>query len=127
MKEPGEAFSPYLVVTASFVHFIVLQFTALLYALIAKGFWFVPESGGIIEAVMTTPIIRNLVSDAAPVLGYIGMLLFIYALLSGLASTFAIFRFSRLFETVTNSQARRHESHEAGNLETDSPSDDSTS
>jgi hypothetical protein len=85
--------SPFIVVNATFVHFIVLQILALISALIAKS-----------HPIYNSPLfIQRFLLDLAPwlyevsiaisyIASFFGYFLFVYALLSALAATMAIFR-----------------------------------
>lgn len=92
--------SPFIQVNASFVHFIFLQITALLTALLIKS-----------EPLTHSPIIiQRFFLEICPQLyefslylkvvgAFFGYFLFIYAILSALAATFAIFRIAGWLET----------------------------
>lgn len=92
-KKGDEKESPFIKVNAAFVHFIFLQILALVFALVAQS-----------KPISNIPLswkekILNIVpalSDVSLVLTYItsffGYFLFIYAILSALAATMAIFR-----------------------------------
>ena len=96
-KTGGE--SPFIVVNATFVHFIVLQILALIAALIGKS-----------EPIYNSPLfIQRFLLDLAPWLydvslalsiigSFIGYFLFIYAIFSALAATMAIFRIAGWLE-----------------------------
>ncbi len=85
--------SPFIVVNAAFVHFIVLQILALMLALIGKA-----------QPIYNSPLfIQRFLLDLAPWLfevsqvisyigSFIGYFLFVYAIISALAATLAIFR-----------------------------------
>lgn len=87
--------SLYVALCATFLHFIVLQVIALLYAIVAKGLWFVVPWPEPVRAMLP---IANMVGGA------VGYFLFIYALTSALAAAVYIFRVSTWFETHSNSK-----------------------
>lgn len=78
-----DAGSPFMAVNASFVHFIVLQFAAILAALIFSA-WPVSDEANV--AAYTKALWGG------------GFLLFVYALTSALAATMAIFRVASWYE-----------------------------
>lgn len=100
----GEKTSPYIELSATFAHFIVIQLIALIGALIAQGMAFPLDHGNwlasLIEASgMPTNVIPRYV---APLSHFLGFLLFIYALMTALAATLAVFRVSSWFEKFRN-------------------------
>ncbi|WNJ95568.1 hypothetical protein RND59_00140 [Vibrio ruber] len=104
-KDGGE--SPFIVVNATFVHFIVLQILALIAALIGKS-----------QPIYNSPLfIQRFLLDLAPWLydvsqvisiacSFIGYFLFIYAIFSALAATMAIFRIAGWLEVYHIKKAR---------------------
>jgi hypothetical protein len=82
--------SPFLLMIAAFVHFVVVQVLALAYALVAKSTFFVVPG--------MPHIFYEVVSLGRPILWFLGFLLFVYAVFSMLAATFAIFTASRWFD-----------------------------
>jgi len=83
--------SPFLSLISSFVHFILVQTVALIYALISKSLSFVlPNMPGWYYSAM---------SVLTPIAGAIGFLIFIYAVMLVVAATFSIFRSSKWFES----------------------------
>lgn len=100
--------SVFLVVSATFAHFIVVQITALIVALIAKStnvdyskFTWVSELFSWIGAMP-----EGAIHFISIVFYGFGFLIFIYAIMTGLAATFAIFRFSSWFELHSNSRPK---------------------
>lgn len=85
--------SPYMEVNAAFVHFILLQLISIITALIAKAFYFkLPDSHFIIDTLgqYFWPLCLA---------GYfISYFIFIYALLSAIAATLALFRVSSWYD-----------------------------
>ena len=91
--------SPFIIVNATFVHFIVLQILALIAALIGKS-----------QPIYNSPLfIQRLLLDLMPWLfevsqmisiasSFVGYFLFIYAIFSALAATMAIFRIAGWLE-----------------------------
>jgi len=88
--------SPYMQVNATFAHFIMLQLFALLTALTAKTFYFT-----LAESNPFYPLTQTAGFQFFCVAGYaIGYFLFIYALLSALAATLALFRVSSWYDIM---------------------------
>ncbi|WP_421276447.1 hypothetical protein [Aeromonas veronii] len=102
--------SPFIKVNATFVHFIILQITSLLFALIVKS-----------KPLYNSPLDwQHLVLSIAPwlydfsniahiVASFVGYLLFIYAILSALAATMAIFRIAGWLEVYHIKQKQQEE------------------
>jgi hypothetical protein len=92
-ERPSGTPSPYMTVNALFVHFILLQITAILLALVAQAYDFPlpPDS-----------VFRNALDGSFYTLVSIGSFLsyfvFIYAILSALAATLALLRVSRWYD-----------------------------
>ena len=98
--EDGTA-SPYMEVNAAFVHFIVLQILSMLLALTAKAFSF-PVS-------VNNPVVVFFGEyyKLICLVGYgFSYLIFIYALLSALAATFALLRVSSWYDTFHTHQKK---------------------
>lgn len=88
--------SPYMQVNATFAHFIILQLTALITAIIAKTFYFKLDKSNPLF-----PITQTLEFQIACMAGYsIGYFLFIYALFTALAATLALFRVSSWYDLM---------------------------
>jgi hypothetical protein len=104
--DPLEA-SPYLQVSATFAHFIVVQIVGLVVALIAKAtnFDLCDDNWiGVILIGLGLPI--DFFKHGAPLMYGLGFLLFAYALMTALAATFAIFRVAFWFDEYRNSSNR---------------------
>lgn len=87
--------SPYMEVNAAFVHFVILQMLALLCALFAKAYYFVlsPEN----------PILQILGDNFYVICmfgNFIGYTIFIYALLSAIAATFALLHVTSWYDAA---------------------------
>lgn len=80
--------SPYMGVSATFAHFVVVQLVTLLYAAVGASLYFVPKEGGFLYWLSSFEWFFYLKMVGA----FIGYWLFIYSLLVALAATFAIFR-----------------------------------
>ena len=94
-SKPGDT-SPYMQVNATFAHFIILQLTALIIALVAKTFYFKLDTNNPLY-----PITQTDGFQVACIAGYaIGYFLFIYALFAALAATLALFRVSSWYDTM---------------------------
>lgn len=88
---PGEQ-SIFVEVCASFVHFLLVQLIALLFAIVVKAWWFYWSS-------WPAPV-RAALPWLNGVAGAVGYGLFLYALTSVLAATMHVFRVSTAYETV---------------------------
>ena len=105
----GEESSPYLDINAAFVHFIVVQFLSLFVALTAKAYYSLdyipPEYCHFFSVSIPIGLIYN---NAKLVLSFLGYFLFIYALMSALAATFAILRYSTWYDDyVTHNKNKK--------------------
>jgi hypothetical protein len=92
--------SPYVTISASLAHFIVVQLVALIAALIGKGLDFgLREDQGVgalvFRAVGSVDFVHEWI---APIGNFLGFALFIYAILTALATAMAIFRLTTLLE-----------------------------
>lgn len=101
ISNPGKdrGISSYLEVSATFAHFIVIQITGLVIALLAKAtsFDLLPDSL-VGMALQQTGLPIDFFRRWAPI-GYgIGFLLLSYALMSAVAATLAIFRITSWFD-----------------------------
>jgi len=85
--------TPYISLCASFVHFILVQFMALLSAMIAKSFDFY----------LYLPDYIYLIIKIGDGIGY---LLFIYAITSMIAATMAVFRTCTWYELHQKSMSK---------------------
>lgn len=86
--------SLYLSLCANFLHFIIIQVSAIIYALAAKGLWFhVDNMPHIFESVAYT---------TTYVLWAFGYFLFIYAITSALAAAVQVFRLASWYEMHKN-------------------------
>lgn len=98
----NKEFSAYENVASAFAHFIIIQILAMIFALLAKSFYFAVPSwlpvGEIISCCLF--IFRTL-------FWFVGYLLFVYALMASLAATMRILRLARVF---TKSQNQNQES-----------------
>ncbi len=86
--------SPYMEVNSAFVHFIVLQLLSIIFALFAKAYFFtLPKDNFVIELIGYSQL------DILILSGYcLSYFIFIYALLSALAATLALFRVSSWYD-----------------------------
>lgn len=89
-----ERASPFLAVSATFVHFIVIQVSALVYALLARGLYFRLGEVGIESQALSSILSGPL----AAFFWFFGFFLFVYALFTALAAAFALFRLSTWFD-----------------------------
>lgn len=95
-SEGNEVPTIYVSLCSTFVHFIIVQLSALIYALIAKAWWFYFPWPSFIAELM--PVFRS-ISWAA------GFGLFLYALTSVLAATMHVFRIANMYEKYRRSPA----------------------
>jgi uncharacterized membrane protein len=85
----------YVSLCATFVHFILIQVLALIYAVVAKSWWFCFPWPDLLKKVL--PYL-NMVGGA------VGYGLFLYALTSVLAATMHVFRIASMYEQHQQSQ-----------------------
>lgn len=102
--------SPFIKVNATFVHFIILQVISLLFALIVKS---KPLYNSPLDwqhyALNIAPWLYDFSNIAHIVASFVGYLLFIYAILSALAATMAIFRIAGWLEIYHIKQNQQEE------------------
>lgn len=103
-RDESSNFSPYLEVSATFAHFILIQLLALCTALVAKALSF-PMSD--IHWLYSFLIHQNIptcfMSEImAPIFYCFGFLLFIYAIMTAVAATLAVFRVAYWFDSFRN-------------------------
>lgn len=91
--------SPYRQLSASFLHFIVIQSFALIAALIAKGLDTVDQR--IRPHLECTSL--GLLRAFEFIASFVGYLLFVYALFAAIAASFFVFRLSNWFESFATS------------------------
>lgn len=106
-KSSGSTDSPFMKINSAFVHFIVLQIMALIFALVFKAHFFdnLPQCIQS-QLVKLTPNFSEIVHYSNLIFSGIGYLLFIYALLAALAATMAIFRIAGWLDTHHSNQVR---------------------
>lgn len=80
----------YVSLCSTFVHFILVQILALIYALVVKSWWF--------YAAWMDPV-REFLPVMNALAGGIGYGLFLYALMSVLAATMHVFRIASMYES----------------------------
>jgi len=90
-KRQGKDFSAYIGISAAFVHFIVVQFLAVVAAVIGKATAFELAADHIAFCLMQV---------LAPIGHFVGFLLFIYSLMTALAATMGVFRTATMFDTL---------------------------
>ena len=97
--EDGEH-SPYMEVNSTFVHFILMQLISLVYALFSSAYYFTLDPNGKMGQLIAN---YNFPLDEVVLVGrFCGFTLFIYALLTALAATLAIFRVSSWYDEMHN-------------------------
>lgn len=84
----------YVALCATFVHFILIQAMALVFAIVAKSWWFYTP---LIDPIRAWLPLLNGIGAA------IGYGLFLYAITSVLAATMHIFRIARMYASFQNS------------------------
>ncbi|WP_241971160.1 hypothetical protein [Actinobacillus lignieresii] len=90
-KDTNSKSSTYVVVSATFVHFIIVQALAIMFALIAKSLAFYPF--------WMTQEIFCYFKYITPIFWGVGYLLLLYSITSMIAVVMAIFRCSKWYET----------------------------
>lgn len=105
-QEENEKASPYIELSATFAHFIVIQLVALIGALIGQGTAFsLPSDHWLISIIEVSGMPTDAIPTyVAPLFHFLGYLLFIYALMTALAATLAVFRVASWFEKFRNLQ-----------------------
>lgn len=106
-KSQDSVESPFMKINSAFVHFIVLQIIALIFALVFKAHFFdnLPQ---FIQSqlVKWIPNFAEIVHYLNLVFSGIGYLLFIYAIFAAFAATMAIFRIAGWLDTHHSNQVR---------------------
>lgn len=102
--------SPYLEVSATFAHFIMVQLLALFAAIIAKAMNFpISKIQWLDNLFIKLNVSQTLVhEDIAPILYGLSFLLFIYAIMTAVAATFAVFRVATWFDKYRNTLAKEN-------------------
>lgn len=86
--------SPYMEVSATFAHFVMVQLLALLAAIVAQGLNFCPSEDSWIRSVFSRDALA-----VVRMLGWgVGFWLFLYALMTALAAAMAIFRITHWYD-----------------------------
>lgn len=100
--------SPYLEVSATFAHFIMIQLLALFAAIIAKAMNFpISKIQWLQDLFIQFNISQTLIhEEVAPFLYAFSFLLFIYAIMTAVAATFAVFRVATWFDKYRNTVAK---------------------
>jgi hypothetical protein len=100
LAEPDEdddmAPTAYVQLCSSFVHFILVQIIALLFAIIAKSLDFTWEQ--------SPEIFQEVLPWLNGAAGFVGFALFIYSLTSALAATMHVFRIASMYESYQKSK-----------------------
>lgn len=92
-----EPFSPYLGVSATFLHFVLVQILALLWALTASSLYFDLPDGKL-------ALVGSVLGHCG---GAVGYWLFLYGLFSGAAAAIAIFRVAGWYDAYRSPDASR--------------------
>lgn len=102
--------SLYLVASAIFTHFIIVQTLALLLALLAKSLNFNPANVRFLGCITGAIPGWHVISEVARiVLGFLGFLAFLYSLCLAVASTLTIFRMSRWYDIRNQNKPPRNQ------------------
>ena len=111
--EDGEDHSPFVGVSAAFVHFIIVQLLAILFAVFAKASQVQISQAPILEGLLRMFHLdqANLIGKISPIFYCLGFFLFIYALMTAVAATFSIFRVTTWFEYMSNTKKLDDESN----------------
>lgn len=108
-EDPNEE-SPFIGISAAFAHFIIIQLSALLFALIVKSLYFMPKPESLLGRILDKiPFWNDILEYSNPIFWFMGYLLFVYALSLAMASTFAVFRLSRWFDDYHNNKNKHSE------------------
>lgn len=99
-KRAHKEFSNYIVVSATFVHFILVGAMSLLAALFAKATAFCLPADNPLNPIM--PYL-------APIGHFIGYTFFTYALMTAIAATMGVFRLAFMFDRIRQRKPRAHE------------------
>lgn len=105
-RRPGRDSSPYIGVSAGFVHFILVQLIALIAGLIGKATDFVSSCG--YSMCLFIPWL-------APIGHSLGFFLFVYSLTTALAATMGVFRTASWFEMDRQNRAKATGNNAAAN------------
>lgn len=110
-KDDAGSYSPYLEVSASFAHFIIVQLLALCAALVAKATNFPLSeihwlSSWLMKLELSTDWFYEII---VPIAYGMGFLLFVYALMTAIAATLAVFRVAYWFDMFRNQKPKEQE------------------
>lgn len=103
-RSDSDEYSPYLEVSATFAHFILIQLLALIIALVAKATAFhLSDVHWLYDSLVCIGFpIKFLHEIIKPTFYGIGFLIFVYALMTAVAATLAVFRVAYWFDTFRN-------------------------
>jgi len=100
--DENEKASPYMEVNSSFVHFILLQILSIVLALFARAYNFSLPEDSLILTKFRTPF-----QTLCLIGSFFGYFIFIYALTSALAATFALLRISSWYDTYIKQEREK--------------------
>lgn len=86
-------YSPYMDVVSSFMHFVMVQIIALVFALIVEGFYLYGQS----KALPLIEFSKFYAAAITAVSGFLGMLLFIYSIMLAIAACVALYKLADLY------------------------------
>jgi hypothetical protein len=98
--------SPFIVMNATFVHFIVIQGLSLLLAVLCKNTYFAITDYGLAADSGMTLLVVSLSAARYLFLG-VGYGLFLYSVFLALAATMAVFRIARLYDYMVTAKRKR--------------------
>jgi hypothetical protein len=106
--------SPFIGVSAAFMHFIIVQLLALILALVAKALYFPLDSSSLFFRVLPQAVWFRLIDLTQPIFWMLGYLMFVYSLFVALAAALNVFRLSNWFDdyaTKMREAAKLEEGH----------------
>jgi hypothetical protein len=103
-KTESNGYSPYLEVSATFAHFILVQLLALIMALLAKATSFhISDVHWLYDLLSRIGFpVQAFHEIIKPIFYCLGFLIFVYALMTAVAATLAVFRVASWFDKFKN-------------------------
>jgi hypothetical protein len=115
--EKDGTYSPYIQLNAAFVHFILVQFIALLTAFFAKAVYSFDY-----HPPLTIELFQNFIIPIDKIYvgviffaSFLGFFVFIYALMSAIAATFSILRYSTWYDEHITAERQQKNEEETNN------------
>lgn len=97
--ENSDVISPYLTISVTFLHFVLIQLVALLWAIIASTLHFNPPTWLGCSA--------NYFITISPLSDALGYFLFIYSLTAAIAAALAVFRMASIFDSYVTVERKK--------------------